>query len=150
MASPAPTKRQILDDIIRREGGFVDNPNDRGGATKYGITIGTLSEVLGRQATVDEVRNLTEEAARNIYTDRYLAPFSGYNGWLFALLVDSAVQHGVGRVQGWLKEALADKTLDPYTYILTRRLKFYGTIISKNPSQALFAAGWLNRLAEFL
>lgn len=29
---------QYLDDLIKREGGYVNNPADRGGATKYGIT----------------------------------------------------------------------------------------------------------------
>ncbi len=32
------TDAQIIDAILRREGGFVDHPADRGGATKYGIT----------------------------------------------------------------------------------------------------------------
>ena len=29
---------QYLDELIKREGGYVNNPADRGGATKYGIT----------------------------------------------------------------------------------------------------------------
>ena len=29
---------QYLEDLIKREGGYVNNPADRGGATKYGIT----------------------------------------------------------------------------------------------------------------
>lgn len=34
--------RQIAGEIIRREGGFVDDPDDPGGATKHGVTIHTL------------------------------------------------------------------------------------------------------------
>ncbi|KCW15189.1 glycosyl hydrolase 108 family protein, partial [Acinetobacter baumannii 42057_4] len=29
---------QYLEELIKREGGYVNNPADRGGATKYGIT----------------------------------------------------------------------------------------------------------------
>ncbi len=29
---------QYLDELIMREGGYVNNPADRGGAKKYGIT----------------------------------------------------------------------------------------------------------------
>ena len=41
--------------IIEREGGFVDNPSDKGGATKYGVTLNTLSEYMGKECTVDDL-----------------------------------------------------------------------------------------------
>jgi len=34
--------RAIARDIVRREGGFVDDPDDPGGATKHGVTLHTL------------------------------------------------------------------------------------------------------------
>jgi lysozyme family protein len=33
-----PTVDQLVDGLIAREGGFVDHPDDRGGATNWGIT----------------------------------------------------------------------------------------------------------------
>ena len=32
----------IADEIIAREGGFVDDPDDPGGATNHGVTIHTM------------------------------------------------------------------------------------------------------------
>ena len=34
---------EITAEIVRREGGFVNDPDDPGGATKYGVTIHTLA-----------------------------------------------------------------------------------------------------------
>jgi lysozyme family protein len=58
------------------EGGYVNAKTDRGGPTKYGITIGTLSRFYGRQATVDEVKNLTLAVAEEIYR-RFYWPMAG-------------------------------------------------------------------------
>ena len=33
-----PSVDQLIDGLIAREGGFVDHPADRGGATNWGIT----------------------------------------------------------------------------------------------------------------
>ena len=35
---------QYLEELIKREGGYVNNPADRGGATKYGITQSVARE----------------------------------------------------------------------------------------------------------
>ena len=37
-----------------------------------------------------------------------------------------------------------------YRRVLAERIKFYGDIITHDPSQAVFAAGWMRRVAEFL
>ena len=34
--------RQIADEIVAREGGYVNDPDDPGGATKHGVTIHTM------------------------------------------------------------------------------------------------------------
>jgi hypothetical protein len=53
--------------VIAYEGGFVNHPKDPGGPTNLGITQATLGRYLGREATLDEVRALTREAAKPIY-----------------------------------------------------------------------------------
>ena len=34
--------------------------------------------------------------------------------------------------------------------MLAERCRFYGRLITKDPTQAVFAAGWANRLADFI
>ena len=55
---------EIIDDILRREGGYVDHPLDRGGPTNFGITQITL-DALGvprsvRDLTIEEARRITK------------------------------------------------------------------------------------------
>ncbi len=62
--------------IVAREGGFVEHPDDPGGATRYGVTVHTLRR-LGLDLDgdggidADDVRRLTVEDAIAIFKDRY-------------------------------------------------------------------------------
>lgn len=94
--------------ILTREGGFVNDPNDPGGATNMGITIGTLSDALGRRATVEDVKNLTEGAALKIYRDRYWDKVRADKlpiGVDLAVF-DAAVMHGPAKAAMLLQSAL--------------------------------------------
>lgn len=70
------TVRQIAEGIVAREGGFVDDPDDPGGATNHGVTIHTMRR-LGIDLTGDgrvdtaDVRRLTREQATQIYIEHY-------------------------------------------------------------------------------
>ena len=159
----------IIGEILLREGGYVDHPADRGGPTKYGVTQVSLSDWLHRPATVDDVRSLSEDEARTIYRDRYIVEpgFAGLPPAIQGLVVDCAVNHGVGRTVRWLRECLGispDGKMGtetdmamlslpvPTTYrkLLAKRIRFYGRIVTDNPKQAAFAAGWANRAASFV
>ncbi len=66
----------IAKDIVAREGGFVNDPDDPGGATNHGVTLGTLRR-LGIDITGDnrvdvaDVRRLTKAQAVDIYVEHY-------------------------------------------------------------------------------
>ena len=67
-----PAVEQMIDDVIRREGGFVDHPHDRGGPTNFGITQATLSRHLGRPASVADVRRLSRATREGDLSPRIL------------------------------------------------------------------------------
>ena len=68
----------LIDDILVREGGFVNHPADRGGPTHYGITQATLSRWRQQPVTVQDVQALTlEEAAQLIDERAAKAPAKG-------------------------------------------------------------------------
>jgi len=57
--------------IFNHEGGYVDHPNDPGGATNMGITHKTLAGWRGEPVTKEDVRNLTKDEAGEIYRANY-------------------------------------------------------------------------------
>lgn len=66
----------IARQIIAREGGFVNDPDDPGGATKYGVTIHTMRRLgldLNRDGDVDirDVRRLSRADAEAIFIEHY-------------------------------------------------------------------------------
>lgn len=58
---------QMLADLVKREGGYVNNPNDRGGPTRYGITQQT-AKAFGYTG---DMRMLPVEKAQEIYRHQY-------------------------------------------------------------------------------
>jgi lysozyme family protein len=68
--------QDIAKDIVTREGGYVNDPDDPGGATKHGVTIHTMRR-LGLDLTGDgavteaDVRALTMDQARDIFLRHY-------------------------------------------------------------------------------
>lgn len=63
---------------LQYEGGYVDNPNDPGGCTNMGITIGTLQDWRDDDSvTCSDVAELDEGEAAEIYAANYWAPVWG-------------------------------------------------------------------------
>ncbi len=70
-----PEFKRACEKTLRIEGGFVDNPNDRGGPTNLGVTLKTLNrwyvEVFGRTADLMDLKKLTVLQAETLYHDLY-------------------------------------------------------------------------------
>lgn len=96
----------IADEIIDREGGFVNDPDDPGGATKYGVTIHTMRR-LGLdldgdgRVTVSDVRRITKATARKIFVDHYFhrPRIAALPGQLQASVFDMYVNAGANAVK---------------------------------------------------
>lgn len=166
-----------VEDILRKEGGYVNHPNDKGGPTNYGITQRTLSGYLGRPASIKEVKNLTVETAKEIYLASYFYKprINGFPEAIQHVCLDMSVNHGprntVRMVQRTLaKSALVQIEVDgvagPNTFkaakkvydemgaylinaIVDERIIFYEAIVQRNPSQSVFLKGWLRRARSF-
>jgi lysozyme family protein len=68
--------KEIAEEIVAREGGFVNDPDDPGGATNHGVTIHTLRRLgidVNRDTRIDvaDVRALTRAQAVEIYIEHY-------------------------------------------------------------------------------
>jgi len=149
--------------ILAHEGGYVDHPSDPGGATNLGVTIGVLSEWLGRHATKAEVRALTKESVAPIYEKNYwqAAGCDKLPKGVDYLTFDIAVNSGVKRAKRFLQEAagvVADGAIGPKTLaaiealgpepvirrMSTRRAAFFKSL-STFPT---FGKGWMRRCLE--
>ncbi len=62
---------RVVDLGFLYEGGFVNDPDDPGGATNFGITYRTLSAYRGRSCSVSDVKALQKAEAREIYRLNY-------------------------------------------------------------------------------
>ena len=149
--------------ILQSEGGFVNNPDDPGGATNLGITISTLSDWLGRPATVADVQALTPATVAPIYQANYWDKTScdSWDAGVDLMVFDEAVNQGPGRAITTLQTALgvtADGAIGPATQAAAQledaattiakisaiRLAFYQGL----PTYPEFGTGWLNRLTR--
>ena len=69
---------EIMQTVLKWEGGFVNHPHDPGGATNYGITHEVLAQWRGvASVTPKEVENLTREEAIEIFRHRYWTKIYG-------------------------------------------------------------------------
>jgi lysozyme family protein len=173
------TDEQILTAVLEREGGYTNRTDDPGGPTNHGITQQRLAEWRGRPVTAEDVRELTEAEARDIYRHCYIqAPGLGkiLDDDLRALLVDCSVLHGPRNAVRFLQRALGvaddgifgDVTLAALWRVDRRRLLwnvfaerviFFGRIITENltdadrdgiPDNTEFAKGWLARVGAMM
>jgi len=64
------TVHDIAMEIVKREGGFSNDPADPGGPTNHGVTLATLQQIHPG-ATISTLRHLTKEGAAEIFMAHY-------------------------------------------------------------------------------
>lgn len=97
---------EIANAIVAREGGYVNDPDDPGGATKFGVTIHTMRRLgldLTRDGVIDsrDVQQLSHDQAVQIFlTHYYTGPgISGLPEPLQASVFDMYVNSGANAVR---------------------------------------------------
>lgn len=168
---PSPAFTHAVAFVLDKEGGYVNDPTDKGGETKFGISdlrdgiADGMTDVDGDKKPDVRIKDLTLDQASQIYYRDYWYP-AYCNDWpdgISLIVFDSAVQHGVKKALQLLQEAAgvtADGIVGPKTtaavvgadpewllarYLL-RRARYYADIIKSNSSQGKYLNGWLNRL----
>jgi lysozyme family protein len=121
--------------VLKWEGGYVNDPDDPGGATKYGISKRAYPHL-----NIPELKMID---AVYIYYDDYWAKAgcSELDYPLNIVVFDTAVNCGVGRATHWLKKAK-----DIHDYMRIR--KEYYVELAKQPRFRKFLKGWLNRWSD--
>ena len=115
-----------LKHVLQYEGGYVDHPRDPGGATNKGITIGTLSRYLGRRATKQDVRDISDVTVAKIYRRDYWDAVRGdaLPVGLDLVAFDGGVNSGPSRGIKWMQTGLgvvADGKVGPQTLAAAKR-----------------------------
>lgn len=159
----ARTPADEISKVIKREGPETNDPVDKGGRTKYGISEATNPDLWKDGPP-------TEAQSRERYEQRYVKGprFDQIkDSRLQAQLIDFGVNSGPMVAIKKLQEILhvpVDGILGPQTLVLANagqsadtnnklvaaRVKMIGRIVQNNPSQLKFLSGWLNRALEFL
>jgi len=148
--------------ILKHEGGYVNNPKDPGGETNFGISKRSFPNL--------NIKNLTENQAKDIYYNNYWSPMqlNHFNDEVLALhMFDFAINAGISRAVRAIQILLGfkDKEIDgiigpltiikinthPYpgrlrNFYIDARKTFYKTIAEKRPVLKKFLKGWLNRV----
>ena len=154
------TFKEIIEKVLEHEGGYVNDPKDLGGETKYGITKRFYPDL--------DIKNLTIEQATEIYKkdywDRNKVESLPQNLW--HIYFDMCVNMGKRTAVKVLQRAAVNKGknidvdggLGPMTIgalkgveldrVRAFRVKYYVDLITARPEQEKFFLGWFRRATE--
>jgi len=139
----------IMNAVLKHEGGYVNDPDDKGGETKYGITKYRYPDL--------DIKNLTRSQAIAIYKRDFYVPMeiSKIEDINLALqYIDTAVnaltvQQGIDRAKRFMQQALEIKKTSNKSLVEIYkdiRKNFYRSLVTKNPVYEKFINGWLKRV----
>ena len=166
-----PKLQEYFPALLDHEKGFVDHPDDPGGATNKGITLNTFKkysmDLLNVQPTLGNLKRLTDSQAAAIYEAGYWNPSGAGSisdkqlGWLH---FDTYLHGGASTVLGNTIKSYGGngRSIDALNSILKvnsgenvfnsykqERLNRFDRIIGNNPKLETFRKGWTNRVNSF-
>ena len=161
--------------VAKWEGGYVNDPVDKGGATNMGVTVGAW-KLLGYDKNGDGIINnadmkllskddfkfvlrkywdkwqadqIKNQSIANILVDWYWG--SGKWGIVIPQRILGLTQDGVvgPKTLAKINEEIEKDSEALFDKIFAARVKFLDDIVKNNPSQKRFIKGWKNRLNDF-
>ena len=153
-----PAFEKFMITAFRKEGGCVNDPNDRGGYTCYGCASNGLCRGVDfKTLTRAKVENMAYDKIYKQYNiNRLPDAFRGYVLWG---MWGSGPVTGIKQFQGALGVPLTGKIDDATIYAAEHytgdfadaytknREQFLRNIVARDSSQQVFLKGWLNGLA---
>jgi len=150
--------KNSVEKVLVSEGGYVNDPNDRGGETKFGISK--------RAYPNTDIKNLTVDQAKEIYKRDYWDKVKAddiLSDTISYELFDTAVNMGVrtaSKLAQMVCDAYPDGFIGKNTLTLINEMdeelfiaKFkiakiarYAYLVKKRPSNRKFLFGWINRV----
>lgn len=163
---------QAIPIILAHEGGYVNDPDDPGGETNFGLTrtylLGLPKEVLG-SINVSDMRGITQTQAEAIYQTEWWNKYSlgDFEQPIANKIFDLAVNMGYKEVAKNTQRAIqalgvkivVDGDLGPASRKIINTLNtqklldeighqtvvFYQGLVAKNPKLRKFLNGWIRR-----
>lgn len=157
--------KKLVPFILKWEGGFVNDPNDLGGATNKGVTLSTFRSVYGKGKTANDLRNMTDQQWETIFKKHF------WDKWRADEIEDQSVAnilvdwlwasgaYGIKipqRVLGVTVDGIVGaKTLAAvngkdgkqfFNEIRRERIDFIDRICTSRPQNKKYRKGWLNRI----
>lgn len=165
---------EALGYLLDEEGGWSDNPNDRGGKTMWGVTQAVYDDFRKRlkKLPTQSVAKMTKPECRELYDVLYWrAAGCDRLPWPISYLAfDASVNSGPSRGVRWVQGGLgipADGVIGPQTMsvakqaidngdskailaIVDQRVQFLAALVKRSPTQATFLLGWWRRTLRVL
>ena len=150
----------IIEVVLHHEGGYVNDPDDPGGETNFGIAKRSHPEV--------DIANLTKDGAKEIYKEHYWDKnkVESLSEELRHIYFDMCVNQGRGRAVKILQQSAnakganlkVDGGMGPKTIaamdgvelqrVRAYRIKYYADLVTRKPDLEKFYFGWFRRGLE--
>jgi len=143
---------QAIEHILDKEGGYVNNPKDSGGETKFGISKRSYPKL--------NIKDLTRQQAIEIYRRDFWQKIRAdelperIRLHVFDFAVNAGVTTAIKTLQGCIgintdgiigrNTILMCKDVTPWNYAVSRTMH-YVNLVKKRPKDIVFLAGWLHR-----
>ncbi len=151
---------EIIEIVLEHEGGYVNDPDDPGGETNFGIAKRSHPDV--------DIANLTKEGAKEIYKSEYWDKnkVESLPEYLRHIYFDMCVNQGRGRAVRIMQRAAnakgaglkVDGGMGPVTIeamkgleidrVRAYRVKYYADLVTRKPDLEKFYFGWFRRSLE--